>query len=282
MSSAPQMAPDGGAHHGKSFPDILHILLESPRRLLFFLVFVCACAGILGGALVSLLYIMPKVLGVRPVAMKLSSEGGGILLESEVGNKNVYHVVVNPQEGWQPTHIAVKKGQVVEFVAQGRINIDLGGVMNSVELRQQLETTHPELRNKGATTTPEQAYTPEQRNKLVQLRNPWVGPNGSNNVEDANFPGRTQYKVMPKENFGALVGTVFERETVERLKVPSCEPRPSLQFECAFLIGDKHRMDIDGTGYLWLNVNDVVDPHDPDLFYQDNTGFFQVLITVEK
>jgi len=276
------MSPSAEQHHNKSFPDILHILLDSPRRLLFFLMFLCACAAIIGGALVALVFVMPRVLGLRPVAMTLGNQGGGILLQSSVGNKDVYHVVVNPQEGWQPTHIAVKKGQVVEFIAQGRINIDLGGVVNSIELRQQLEITHPELRNKEATTTPEQAYTPEQRNKLVRLRNPWVGPNGSSNVEDANFPGRTQYKVMPKESFGALVGTVFERETVERLKVPSCNPRPTPQLQCAFLIGDKHRMDVDGTGYLWLNINDVVDPHDPDLFYQDNVGFFQVLITVEK
>jgi hypothetical protein len=281
MSSAPQTAPTPDEHHGKSFPDVLHVLLDSPRRFLFFLMFLCACAGIIGGALVSLLYIVPKVLDVHPVAMKLGSEGGGILLESNVGNKDVYHIVVNPQEGWQPTHIPLKKGQVVEFVAQGRVNIDLAGVVDSNELRQKFENTHPELRNKGATTTPEQAYTQEQRNKLG-LRNPWAGPNGSNNVVDANFPGRTQYKIMPKENFGALIGTVFERETAERLKVPSCDPPPAPQFRCAFLVGDKRRMDVDGTGYLWLNINDVVDPEAPDLFYQDNIGFFQVLITVEK
>src|SRR5215470_12970311 len=212
MSSAPQMSPNAEQHHNKSFPDILHILLDSPRRLLFFLMFLCACAAIIGGALVALVFVMPRVLGLRPVAMTLGNQGGGILLQSSVGNKDVYHVVVNPQEGWQPTHIAVKKGQVVEFVAQGRINIDLAGVVNATGLRQRFEVAHPELKTKEAVTTPEQAYTPTQWNKL-HLENPWVGPNGANVIEDSAFPARTQYKVMPKENFGALVGTVFDRET---------------------------------------------------------------------
>ena len=280
MSSAPQMSPNT-APHNKSFPDILHILLDSPRRLVFFFMFLSACAAIIGGALVALVFVMPKVLGIHPVAMRLGSEGGGILLQSSVGNKDVYQVVVNPQEGWQSTHIPVKKGQVVEFVAQGRINIDFAGVMNAIGLRQRFELMHPQLKNKGATTTPEQVYTSEERNQL-RLPNPWVGPNGSNDIEDTDFPGRTQFKVMPKENFGALVGAVSERETAERLTVPSCDPRPAPQLQCAFLVGNKHRMDIDGTGYLWLNINDVVDPRDPDLFYQDNLGFFQVLITIEK
>ena len=166
------MSPNS-APHNKSFPDILHILLDSPRRLVFFFMFLSACAAIIGGALVALVFVMPKVLGIHPVAMRLGSEGGGILLQSSVGNKDVYQVVVNPQEGWQSTHIPVKKGQVVEFVAEGRINIDFAGVMNAIGLRQRFELMHPELKNKGATTTPEQVYTSEDRNQL-RLPNPWL------------------------------------------------------------------------------------------------------------
>jgi len=280
MSSSPQMSAPMEPQHNKSFPDILHILLDSPRRLLFFLLFVCACGVIIGAGVVALAYVMPKVLGLRAVAMKLESQGGGILLQSTVGNKDVYQLVVNPQEGWQPTHISVKKGQIVEFVAQGRINIDLSGVMNAASLRQSFEAAHPDLKSTGASTTPEQGYSPEQWSKL-RLLHPWVGPNG-NSVPDTAFPARTAYKVMPKENFGALVGALLDRETAERIRVQSCGPLPTPQFQCAFLVGDKHRMDVDGTGYLWLNINDVVDPHDPDLFYEDNLGFFQVLVTVER
>lgn len=280
MSSAPQMSASMGPQHNKSFADVLHTLLHSPQKLVLFLLFVGACAVIIGAGLIAVAYVMPKVLGLHPVAMKLESQEGGILLQSSVGNKDVYHVVVNPQEGWQPTHISVKKGQVVEFVAQGRINIDLSGVMNAAALRQSFEGAHPELKSKDAATTPEQGYTPEQWNRL-RLLHPWVGPNGDK-VPDTAFPARTEYKVMPKENFGALVGTLLDRETADRIRVPSCGPAPAPRSQCAFLIGDKHRMDIDETGYLWLNINDVVDPHDPDLFYEDNLGFFQVLVTVEK
>ena len=280
MSSSPQMSPHIEPQHNKSFADIIHVVIHSPRRLLVFLLFLMACGGIIAGALVGLAFVMPKVLGLRPVAMKLESQEGGILLESTVGNKNVYQVVVNPQQGWQPTHISITKGQVVEFVAQGRINIDLSGIVNGVALRRSFEDTHPELKGKDGKATPEQSYTPEQWNKL-RLLHPWVGPNG-NNVEDTSFAARTQYKVMPKENFGALVGAVLENETAERVKLQPCGSPPALQFQCAFLIGEKHRMDVDSTGYLWLNINDVVDPHDPDLFYQDNLGFFQVLVTIEK
>src|SRR5579864_656759 len=280
MGSSPQTPPPMEAQHNKSFADVLHILLHSPQKLLLFLLFAGACGVIIGAGLVALAYAMPKVLGLRPVAMKLESQEGGILLESTVGNKDVYHIVVNPQEGWQPTHISVKKGQIVDFVAQGRINIDLRGVVDATALRQKFEDAHPELKNKDATTTPEQAYTPEQWSQL-HLLHPWVGPNGGN-VQDSAFPSRTQYKIMPKENFGALVGALLDRETAERIRVQSCGPPPAPQFQCAFLVGDKHRMDVDGTGYLWLNINDVVDPHDPDLFYEDNLGFFQVLVTVER
>ncbi|HEY6349129.1 MAG TPA: hypothetical protein VI636_06940 [Candidatus Angelobacter sp.] len=280
MSSAPQTPPPMEPQHNKTFADVLHILLHSPRKLLFFLLFVGACGIVIGAGIVALAYVMPRVLGLHPVAMRLESQEGGILLESTVGNKNVYQLVVNPQEGWQPTHISVKKGQIVEFVAQGRINIDLRGVVDATAFRQKFEEAHPELNNKDAATTPEQAYTPEQWNKL-HLLHPWVGPNG-NNVQDSAFPARTQYKIMPNENFGALVGALLDRETAEHIKVQNCGPPPALQFQCAFLIGDKHEMDVDGTGYLWLNINDVVDPHDPDLFYEDNLGFFQVLVTVER
>jgi len=34
--------------------------------------------------------------------------------------------------------------------------------------------------------------------------------------------------------------------------------------------------------YIWLAVNDVVDPGHPELFLEDNVGYFRVVVTIEK
>lgn len=272
----------------KTFADIFDDILTDRRKFLSFL----ALIGVLSLSLLFVGWFVTTMLGIKTKDIKelnISASGAHMLLESVTGQYREYIVVV-PAQGWARSGIEVKKGDRIQFVAEGAVNIDLWSIMQKVTKRHEFEARITSARSldrqsPDPTSVPEHYFatdlTREERDKLRMLR-PWNGPNGNDEstikiLENA-FAGRTAKKIMPSAPFGALIGAVTEKVN---------EP-PTKQE--AFLIGKNYggeKFSAQKDGQLWFNVNDVWDEGDteyPNKFYDDNVGHFwvKVLITPGK
>jgi hypothetical protein len=211
------------------------------------------------------------------------SKSPRIVLQQATPRGTEYLVVVQPQ-AWQDTDIPIAPGDELEIHAEGRINISLNGLFESVRKRHVVERR---IRAKEGVVTagsdaallPERFYTPADHDS-VRLTRPWVGPNGygggSAGIRDASYPARTKNKLLPEAPFGALVGTVHQQGN---------PPARYDGFSDAFLIGEARSVTWAGPrGELWFAINDVWDDEDPrfpDKFYADNIGFFLVRVKVQ-
>ncbi|MDT5122644.1 MAG: hypothetical protein QOC96_2126 [Acidobacteriota bacterium] len=263
---------------GKSFADVFDAVLSDRKKWLpFFLLIIIFFSFFLG-----LAYLIPKILNRETKSLKFSALGAEFLIESGAGGQTQYLTVVQPQ-GWQKTGILVKKGQRLSFKAGGRVCIDLEGLIDRAKQLDKFENDYTTSKNinknsDDPTQRPERYFTGEEVRSL-KLDQIWSGPAGfKNGNRDNSFAGRISLRIMPRENLGALIATV------------QYEDRPP-KSEDVFLIGDGIEKAAPADGYIWFNINDVMDkdndksigrPDDPEnmLFYFDNVGFFWVQINL--
>jgi len=248
------------------FPDVLDGILTTTRRYFAFVFLIIIVMGSIAG----LGWVLTRILHLNTAQVKFSSEGNQILLQTTSGNTTQYQFVVNPQQCWQPTHIRVEKDQMITFLADGSVNIDLAGLVDKVHTRQKLEKPYEKLKT-NTSDTPEAHYG-EKQWKQLELSRPWAGPEGGSNL--STYQGRDALRVFPGANYGALVGAILD-EDAER---PSYLIKPP----AAFVIGRSLHRSAAKSGYIWLAVNDVVDLTHPELFLEDNVGYSRVVVTTEK
>ncbi len=154
------------------FPEVLDKVLSSGQKYLAFVFLIIIILGSIAG----FGWLLTLILHLNTAQVKFSSEGNQILLQTTVGNANQYQTVVNPQQCWQPTHIRVEKDQVINFLADGNVNIDLAGLVDMVHKRIELEKPYKKLKT-STSDRPEAHYGEREWNQL-KLDRPWVGPDG--------------------------------------------------------------------------------------------------------
>ena len=260
-------------HEGKTFADVFDNILSDWKK---FFAFLGATAG-LCGLLLFLFFLITKVLGVTTAKeIKLSTSGAQILFESQTPSKSEYLILVHPQ-GWQDAGIRVRRGDSIEFKADGRITVDLNGIAERTLKRHQFEQKYVKLGVADPTSempdkAPEVHFNAEEKEAL-RLRRGWVGPEGyTAQLTDQSYASRRARRLLPDVNLGALVAAIKGDQNSEPGKAE------------AFYVGSDKRLHTTNDGQLWFNVNDVTNEGDQtnsDLFYADNIGFFWVKVTVE-
>ena len=111
-------------------------------------------------------------------------------------NKQAQYVVLVHPQGWQDSGISLKKGDQVQFRAEGRTNIDLEGIVSRVQLRKKYELeiakSHKIDRNSlSPNSLPEHYFTADQLKTLRPSR-PWIGPDGDTATAFTSFRARVQ------------------------------------------------------------------------------------------
>lgn len=270
----------------KSIADLIDGIITDRKKFAAF----CFLISLLVGLGLLMVWLVPKILHLSTSKLTISAKGSEIELRSSTADQDQYYLVVSPQASWQPTHIYFKKGDKLRIVADGRVNIDSHGLNDEIEKRICLEKrvlkSHPQLRS-DPNHTPEEYFSVEDWKSLVPPHY-WSDPEGDKVISDSSFSGRQKYKIAPKLSFGALIGTVMMRDDVDSNGQP-----PPLDGEI-FLVGRRwpHQSNDDSapaTGYLWLAINDVVEPEQAfpnakgvvrlsDVFLLDNQGFYRVVV----
>jgi len=265
--------------------DVLKLVL-SDRKTFFSFVFLLVT---LLGLVLLAAWLVPGILHLSATSMTLSSKGSSVELKSSASDQDNYYFVVNPQSSWQPTHIYIKKGAKMTIAADGRVNVDFRSISDLVQARYDLENkiaeTHPGL-SKDMNHTPEEFFSEEDWQRLAP-RHYWCDPEGDFVVGPTSFVGRKRFKLAPDLSYGALLGTILSREDVDSNGEPPREKKD------VFLVGrrwPKNDETAPATGYLWLAINDVVEPQDEfpkakgvrvsDLFLLDNLGFYRVVVNL--
>jgi len=258
----------------KSFADVFHCMLTSWKTFLSFLLLILCVAslGFLG------FVIMNKYSGATIKAISFSATGPKVIFvtESSSGTKE-YLLVVHPQ-GWQNTGIHIEEGNKISVKADGRVNIDGGGLFRTVIARKDLEDKikkdrHLDDKSADQKQTPEYYFSDEDKKKTMVLR-PWVDPSGfaSNTADEQimqlTFGNRAERLELKGANLGCLIGRIGESSASSPpFKIGKALPDTTIQT----------------TGDLWLNVNDVKNLQSDlpqQMFYQDNLGCFWVVVTV--
>lgn len=290
--------PEAEEKPGKTFADVLGSLLNEPKRF-YHLLAMILCLG-LAFALIYLVFLkVTKYSGLSPSEVQISALGG-VRFQTTTNGKNESLIIVRPQ-GWQRTKIYVKAGQHLSFEASGRVCIDMYGLIDAAERMHALEQDeakkHPDVIDPSHPETADAQKAPENffdedenKDEARKLREQfaylWAGPEGfhadKNYRVDKDFPGRTKNKAIPSAPYGALIGYInpgndfTSDDSVRKHFFQIGNGRdPAL---------DLNPMLVPNDGELWLNVNDVIDPHDHKdsrIYYFDNVGFFWVKITVE-
>jgi hypothetical protein len=255
-----------------------------------FLGFVALLVVVLGLA-VLVVYLVPKILHLNATQLTISSKGGEIELKASGPEQDQYYLVVCPQASWQPTHIYLKKGTKVNIVADGRVNVDFHGLFDQIENRirfeARAEALHPGLKT-DSSHTPEEYFSKTEWQQLSP-RHYWSDPRGDFDITPTSYLGRQKYKIAPNLAYGALIGTIMSRADVDSSGQPPNEVKDMFFVGRRWPDSNKEEM-ISGTGWLWLAINDVVEPQDafplatkdvvPNLFLLDNLGFYRVVVSV--
>jgi len=206
-----------------------------------------------------------------------------VVLQEVTKERGEYRVMVSPAANplpWQDTGIEIRPGDSIEVQAEGRVNINLNGLVEHVRIRHQIEARIDSALARGtlplrpdSSRLPERYYTEDDRAALA-VRRGWTGPDGypgREGVVDAAYAARTENKLIPDAPLGLLIGGVHQG-TEGPLR------REQLQ------VGGRWRGVWTGAaGTLWFAVNDIWDEDDdrfPDKFYVDNLGFFFVRVVV--
>lgn len=206
-----------------------------------------------------------------------------VVLQQVTDRGREYRILVSPSAHptpWQDTEIEIKPGDNVEIEAEGRVNINLYGLIQHVERRHAIEARIDSALRRGtirpgpdSSRLPERFYSELDR-EAIEIKRGWAGPEGdpgAAGITDAAYPARTQNKLVPDAPFGLLLGAVHHGT--------HDPPRRD-----AFLVGARWRHQWSGpAGTLRFAVNDVWDGEDdrfPDKFYVDNVGFFLVRVVI--
>jgi hypothetical protein len=219
--------------------------------------------------------------GLRATHLEISNSPR-VVLQQATKDGSEYRVLVSPAANptpWQDSGIRIKPGDHVEIEAEGRVNINLYGLVQHVQKRHEIEARigldlrqHRLALRPDTSRLPERYYTEDDR-RALNVKRGWSGPDGYEGLDgitDAAYPARTANKLVPQAPFGVLLGAVHEGTR---------DP----QRQEAFLIGAHSSKDLAADGTLWFAVNDVWDAQDqrfPDKFYVDNLGFFLVRVLV--
>jgi hypothetical protein len=256
------------AQESKSFADVLTSLLSDWKRLTTFLFLIAVLAGMLLG------FIWVAAREVPKETAKITIGPADILFTQVTKTGREYLVIVYPQ-GWQETAIQVAEGDTLTFEAGGYVQIDLQGLIDSVEERRKAEDRVVEQEKRlgrwegeKGTFHPEQHFTKEEKSAST-LRWNWTDPNG-NPETNLQATSRRAQSIMKDQNYGALLGAI--RET---------QAQPDR--EDAFFIGRNNIIRAKRSGKLYLTVNDVWDDSDPEFpekFFVDNIGSFYAKVTV--
>jgi hypothetical protein len=206
-----------------------------------------------------------------------------VVLQQITDQRGEYRVMVSPAANpipWQDTGIEIHPGDSIEIQAEGRVNINLNGLIEHVEIRHQIEARIDSALHRGtlplrpdSSRLPERYYTEDDRAALSVKRG-WTGPegySGPGGVVDAAYAARTANKLIPEAPLGLLIGAVHQ----------GAQGPPRRE---QFQVGGRWRGVWNGSaGTLWFAVNDIWDGEDdrfPDKFYVDNLGFFFVRVVV--
>jgi hypothetical protein len=251
----------------KGLGDVIFFIMERPSKLFLVagLLFVCTVFLLL------FLAIFKWMFGIGNAEWQLSAKGPEIYFQSRSGEKR-YQFTVQPQ-GWQRTSLNLKKGDVLTFRAMGKVNIDTGNLINKQQKRLNLEVEiakrfHIDLHS---SDVPENHYSEAQLNDL-KLERAWNEPDGLVDIYKPAFGGREKKRLLPGAPVGSLLGIVTSKTS---------DKGPE-DFSAIFKIGSSlPSYTVQNDGELWFVVNDITGPASyPDLFYIDNIGFFQVMVTV--
>ena len=208
-----------------------------------------------------------------------------VVLHQETERGHEYRILVSPAAHptpWQDTEIPVKPGDSVEIEAEGRVNINLYGLVQHVERRHAIEARIDSALRSGtlrpgpdSSRLPERFYDERDREAL-EIKRGWIGPEGepgAGGITDNAYLARTAHKLDPGAPFGLLLGAVHQGHG---------EPPQ----RAMFAVGARwHREWSSAPGTLRFAVNDVWDSADdrfPDKFYVDNLGFFLVRVLVTR
>jgi hypothetical protein len=257
----------------KSFADVFDSMLSEPKKFLSFLLMLGCVAGLIFLSFVT----MNKYSGASIQEINISATGSKVLFQtSTTAGEKESLVIVHPQ-GWQNTGIHVEEGSKLSFKSDGRVNIDGGGLFRTVIARRDLEDQIKKQFNLDNNSdkedqAPESHFTPEQIEHTM-LPRPWVDPGGfAANTRDEEalqltYGNRKKRLELEGANLGSLIGRIGDGSKHSK----------------TFGIGRKLLgYTAEATGDLWLNVNDVKNLQldlRQEMFYQDNLGFFWVVVT---
>jgi len=261
---------------GKTLADLVDTLLSDWAKFFRFLFLATAIIA----SILLLAWAVPKALGLKlRGAQEFQISTGGFLLRSASGDRVDYVVIVHPQ-GWEDSGIALRRGDRVKFHAGGSVNIDLEGIVSKVELRKKLEKQITQARkidrsSEEPSQLPEHYFTEEQVKQLRPNR-PWAGPEGNTEAVYTSFAARRRQRILPEKPVAALVGALTDGSQ----RAPERSD--------AFFIGrsfEGQELSVLKDGELWLSVNDVwntQNPRYPNMFFDDNIGFFWVNVHVTR
>ena len=208
-----------------------------------------------------------------------------VVLQHVTDEGREYRILVSPAANpspWQDTEIEIEPGDSVEIEAEGRVNINLYGLVQHVERRHAIEARIDSALLRGtlrpgadSSRLPERYYT-ERDWQVLEIKRGWITPEGEPGPEgiiDQAYRARTANKLDPNAPFGLLLGAVHEG---------SGDPPQRV----IFAVGARWRREWSNAGgTLRFAVNDVWDRADarfPDKFYVDNLGFFLVRVRVAR
>lgn len=260
----------------KTFADVCDDILIKPGKLISLIILIL----ILGGMLLGFLKAATFLLDINARELQLGPGRLNVLFVATEGKRKEYLTIVHPQ-GWQNTGIHINKGQRIIFKADGRVNIDGGGLFKTIIHRKDLEEKLRKKLNLNTESnderdTPEYRFSKEANRddsiESVMLLRPWIDPNGfppntMNQTVSLTFGNRGKRLELPSTPLGCLIGRVGDDPTIAH----------------PFKIGAQHELVSEADGDLYLNVNDVknLQPNlRQEMFYQDNLGFFSVIITI--
>ena len=259
----------------KSIADLISSMLEDWEKFgRFLLLLLVACLLALGVS-----YSVLKMLPSNTGQVKLGS--GSIIFSQPTQDGNEFLVVISPQ-GWQESGISVRKGDHVSVQAFGRVHIDLSGLNASLAARRAADQRVIEEETKAGrweaeknTFAPEDHYTADEKARMRPTWH-WTGPDGIGDTSIHALKARMDRSVLPGANYGALLGAIRESGVT-----PASSD--------VFLVGsgtDKSGIPIEPKrdGKLYFTVNDVLsnDKDYPDMFFEDNIGFFYAKVTISK
>jgi hypothetical protein len=270
--------------------DVLRDVISDWRKVLRAFVFIVLVIGVfVFGA-----WIFTKLLHLQTKELRLGT-GGYVLLTKQEGENAISLVLVYPQD-WENSGIRVKKGDSLAFQADGRVNIDVAGLVQKVGEREAAEKkllARARKRNKDFDIghfLPERLFKYDDQDKNFRPARAWADPDGYEGAEDTAWPARTCNKILPEAHYATLIFAIRPPNSGPPTRTQSetpCPPIPSSQrwSDPLYAIGKGggKQFVADKDGDIWFIVNDVWDGDDkyyPDKFYVDNMGAFFVNVTV--